>query len=86
METLFAWMAYAVIGLGIGSLARLLMPGDQSGRVIGTALVGLGGAWLGGLLATSMGYGSFSAPSVSSFAFALIGAIFFLATIRFFRS
>lgn len=86
METLLAWAAYAVIGLGIGSLARLLMPGEQGGRLIGTALLGLGGAWLGGLVASTLGFGSFSTPSVSSFAFALIGAIFFLAMIRFFRT
>jgi uncharacterized membrane protein YeaQ/YmgE (transglycosylase-associated protein family) len=49
---------WALIGLVIGALARLVMPGEQAIGWLGTALCGVGGALLGGIIADAVGVGS----------------------------
>lgn len=46
-----------VIGIVIGVLARLLMPGRQSIGVLATILLGIGGAVIGGAVASAIGEG-----------------------------
>lgn len=48
-------IAFLVFGLVIGFIARALMPGRQSMGIIATALLGIGGAFLGGLVASLLG-------------------------------
>ena len=42
---------YALVGLVIGALARLLVPGSGGYGLLATILAGIGGALLGGVLA-----------------------------------
>ena len=46
-----------VIGLVIGVLARLIKPGRQNISMLWTFLLGLGGALIGGTVATAIGTG-----------------------------
>jgi uncharacterized membrane protein YeaQ/YmgE (transglycosylase-associated protein family) len=43
-------VVFAVIGLFVGGAARLLYPGRQPLRILGTLVLGIAGALLGGLL------------------------------------
>jgi len=47
-----------IMGLIIGPLGRLVLPGKQDISLIGTILVGAGAAILGGLIADWIGVGS----------------------------
>ena len=46
-----------VIGLVIGVLARLIKPGRQNLSLLWTFILGLGGALIGGIVATLIGTG-----------------------------
>jgi uncharacterized membrane protein YeaQ/YmgE (transglycosylase-associated protein family) len=72
---------WIVLGLAAGSLARLLMPGPDPLGIIGTILLGIGGALLGGLL------GTFTGPASTGFDFrslimAIIGSLALLISYR----
>ena len=49
---------WALIGLAIGALARLVLPGDQALGIVATILFGIAGSLLGGVLADAFGLGS----------------------------
>src|SRR4051812_14818213 len=49
---------FALIGLLIGALARLVIPGEQQIGILATALYGIGGSLLGGILADILDLGS----------------------------
>lgn len=49
---------WALIGLVIGGLARLAVSGTEGLGLLTTALVGVGGALLGGIIADAVGVGS----------------------------
>ena len=50
---------WALLGLLIGALARLVLPGYQPIGWLATALYGIGGALLGGVVAKAVGTGGF---------------------------
>jgi uncharacterized membrane protein YeaQ/YmgE (transglycosylase-associated protein family) len=52
---LFWWV---LIGLAIGALARLILPGEQRIGILATALYGIGGSLLGGVIARAFHLGS----------------------------
>ena len=50
-------IGWIVLGLLAGVIAKRLVPGNESVGVIVTMLLGIGGALLGGFLATALGLG-----------------------------
>lgn len=72
------WMA--IIGLIVGALAKLIMPGRDPGGVIVTALIGLAGAMLAGVFGRAMGW--YGNNEGAGFIASLIGAIALLAIYR----
>jgi uncharacterized membrane protein YeaQ/YmgE (transglycosylase-associated protein family) len=52
--TLSVIIAWLIIGLVIGALARLLVPGRQHIGVLATMLIGIVAALIGGLLTTAI--------------------------------
>lgn len=48
---------WALIGLVIGALARLVLPGEQAIGWLGTIGAGIGGALLGGIIANALDVG-----------------------------
>lgn len=50
-------IGWIVLGLLAGVIAKRLVPGNESVGVIVTMLLGIGGALLGGFLATALGFG-----------------------------
>jgi uncharacterized membrane protein YeaQ/YmgE (transglycosylase-associated protein family) len=45
-----------IIGLGVGALARLIMPGKDPGGIIVTILIGIAGAVGAGLIGRQIGW------------------------------
>jgi uncharacterized membrane protein YeaQ/YmgE (transglycosylase-associated protein family) len=64
---------HAVFGLIIGLLARAIMPGGQRMGLILTMILGLVGAWLGGLIGRMTGMYREGHPA--GFFMALVGAL-----------
>jgi uncharacterized membrane protein YeaQ/YmgE (transglycosylase-associated protein family) len=65
---------WALIGLAIGALARLILPGKQTLGILATAVAGIAAAFLGGVIAHIFGFGS-----VLQFVIAVLGAIIIVA-------
>ena len=80
--TIIVWI---VVGLAIGAVAKLLMPGEDGGGFITTTLLGIAGALLGGFVASAVGLGSFTGPSVSGLVIAVLGALLLLGLYRMMR-
>lgn len=77
------WLWVALIGLVVGALAKLLMPGKDSGGFIVTALLGIAGS----LVATALGrvMGLYGEGQSAGFIMSVIGAIVLLAIYRVVR-
>ena len=69
-----------LVGLLIGAVAKLLMPGKDPGGCIVTMLLGLAGAFLGGYLAQLTGL--VPVTQVGRFIGAVIGAMLLLLIYR----
>lgn len=74
------WLYWILFGLVAGSLAKFLLPGRDPSGCIFTVLLGIIGAFVGGLIGTYFGWGSVSQPSfdVRSVGTATIGAMLLL--------
>ena len=73
-----------LLGLVAGVIAKAILPGDDPGGIIVTAILGVVGAILAGLIATAIGFGD---PIDEFFDFstwvaAIIGAIILLLIYR----
>lgn len=70
------WIAF---GLLVGLMARAIMPGRQSMGLVPTTLVGMVGAFVGGLLGNLVVGGTALAVHPAGFIGSVIGAIVVLA-------
>jgi uncharacterized membrane protein YeaQ/YmgE (transglycosylase-associated protein family) len=72
-------LAWIVLGLLAGAIAKAIYPGYQSGGILGTMLLGIIGAFVGGTLYTLLTTGSFTLASVGftlpGLLIAVLGAI-----------
>jgi uncharacterized membrane protein YeaQ/YmgE (transglycosylase-associated protein family) len=69
-----------VIGLIVGALAKLIMPGNDPGGVIVTMLLGVGGSVIAGWLGRAVGW--YTAGQPAGFIASVVGAIIILAIYR----
>jgi uncharacterized membrane protein YeaQ/YmgE (transglycosylase-associated protein family) len=77
----FLWTL--IIGLVVGAIAKLLMPGKDPGGVIVTMLIGVAGALLAGFLGRALGW--YSNPGEGpGIIMSIIGAMLLLLIYRFF--
>jgi len=72
------WMI--VVGLIVGALAKLIMPGHDPGGIIVTILLGIGGSILAGLIGRSVGWYTEGQPA--GFIASIVGAVVILAIYR----
>lgn len=72
-------IAWIVLGLIAGALAKLIYPGHQGGGIIATIVLGILGAliggWLGSVILGTTGGATAGALTIPSIIFAVIGAI-----------
>jgi uncharacterized membrane protein YeaQ/YmgE (transglycosylase-associated protein family) len=50
-------IAWIILGLLAGVIAKALLPGDDPGGLIVTTLIGIAGAFIGGLIVKALGFG-----------------------------
>lgn len=68
-----------VIGIVIGVLARLIMPGRQHIGALMTILLGIGGALVGGIVASALGTGDIWELNVLGTVVGIIAAVLLIA-------
>lgn len=73
----------AVIGLVVGALAKLIMPGKDPGGIVITMLIGIAGAFLGTFLGRAIGH--YGPDQSAGFLMSLVGALILLAIYHFIR-
>jgi uncharacterized membrane protein YeaQ/YmgE (transglycosylase-associated protein family) len=79
LGTIIAWF---VIGLVAGAIAKAIMPGKDPGGIIVTSLIGIVGAFLGGWLGTLITGRGFQGFDLVSIILAVIGALILLWVYR----
>lgn len=75
-------LAWIVVGLIAGVLAKLIMPGDDPGGIIVAITIGIVGAFVGGFVVTLFGGAGVSGFNIWSILVATLGAIILLAIYR----
>lgn len=76
-------LAWIVFGLIAGGIAKFIMPGKDPGGCIGTILIGIVGALIGGFLGARLfDTGSVTGFNLRSFVIAIAGAIILLILYR----
>ena len=73
---MFGLVGFVLFGLVVGLVAKLLMPGRDPGGFIITALLGIAGAVLGGLLGRALGFYGPGEPA--GFLMSTVGALILL--------
>jgi uncharacterized membrane protein YeaQ/YmgE (transglycosylase-associated protein family) len=76
---LFDILGLIVVGLIIGALARLLLPGRQKIGLVLTLLLGVLGALIGGTVASALGTGEIFELNVIGFLVAVLASVGLLA-------
>ncbi len=76
----FLWTL--IIGLVVGAVAKLIMPGRDPGGIIVTMLLGIAGAVLGGFVGVALGL--YREGEAAGFIMSFIGAVVLLALYRMF--
>jgi uncharacterized membrane protein YeaQ/YmgE (transglycosylase-associated protein family) len=72
------WMLF--IGLIVGALAKLIMPGKDPGGIFVTMLLGVAGALAAGFLGRTLGL--YASGQRAGFIMSILGAILLLAVYR----
>jgi uncharacterized membrane protein YeaQ/YmgE (transglycosylase-associated protein family) len=69
-------LAWILLGLVAGALAKFILPGRQGGGLVVTTILGVIGAIVGGFLGTYVfGWGDISGFDVRSVGIAVVGAL-----------
>ncbi len=72
-------LAWIVVGLIAGVVAKAIMPGGGPGGIIVTTLLGIAGAFVGGFIASALGVGDGIAQfDLRTILVAIVGAIVLL--------
>jgi len=78
-------LSWIVMGFIVGLLAKFIMPGKDPGGFITTILLGIIGAFVGGFIASHLGFGTVTGFNIRSLLIAIGGAIFLLILYRFIK-
>lgn len=78
-------ISWVVLGLVVGALAKLIMPGKDPGGIIITILIGVVGALLGGFVGSMLGLGAVTGFDLRSLGLAVGGALILLWGYRRFK-
>ncbi|MBK9171067.1 MAG: GlsB/YeaQ/YmgE family stress response membrane protein [Bryobacterales bacterium] len=73
-----------LIGLIVGALAKLIMPGKDPGGIFVTMLLGIAGSFVAGFLGGALGW--YQEGQGAGFLMSIAGAVLLLAAYRMFRT
>jgi len=73
-------LSMIVVGLIVGAIAKLLMPGDDPGGIIVTILLGIAGSVVAGFIGRALGWYTPGEPV--GFIASIVGAVLLLAIYR----
>ncbi|MGI8927213.1 MAG: GlsB/YeaQ/YmgE family stress response membrane protein [Tepidiformaceae bacterium] len=83
------WLAWLVLGLIAGLLAKLVVPTSAGGGgctgLIVTIVIGIAGAAIGGFIGVRLGWGEVDEFDLRSVGLAFLGAVILLLGLRVFR-
>ena len=74
---IFSWI---IVGLVVGALAKLLMPGRDPGGMIVTIILGIAGSLLGGGIGRALGF--YGPDQPAGWLMSIMGAVILLAIYR----
>jgi uncharacterized membrane protein YeaQ/YmgE (transglycosylase-associated protein family) len=77
-------LAWIILGLIVGVLAKTIVPGEGPGGIVGDIVVGILGALVGGWLFNSFGHTGIVGFNLYSMLVALVGAVVLLIVLRLF--
>ncbi|MCX5849981.1 MAG: GlsB/YeaQ/YmgE family stress response membrane protein [Deltaproteobacteria bacterium] len=72
------FLSWIVMGLIVGVLAKIIMPGKSPEGIITTILIGIAGALVGGFIGSLLGLGTVTGFNIGSFLLAVSGAVILL--------
>ncbi len=75
-------ITWLVLGLVVGAIAKLIMPGKDPGGFVITIILGIAGAFVGGFVASRLGFGSVTGFDIRSLLVAVGGAVLLLVIYR----
>jgi uncharacterized membrane protein YeaQ/YmgE (transglycosylase-associated protein family) len=76
-------LSWILFGLIAGAIGKFIMPGKDPGGCIGTIIIGILGALIGGFIGTELlDFGTVTGFNVRSFGIAILGAIILLSIYR----
>lgn len=71
-------LSWILMGLVVGVLAKWIMPGNDPGGIVLTAVLGIAGALVGGFVGSLLGLGTVTGFNLGSVALAVAGALLLL--------
>lgn len=77
MLSIIGWI---VFGLVVGVIAKLVMPGQDPGGIVITALLGIAGALVGGFLGRALGL--YGPGDTAGYLMSILGAVLLLFAYR----
>jgi uncharacterized membrane protein YeaQ/YmgE (transglycosylase-associated protein family) len=76
-------LSWILFGLVAGAVAKLIMPGKDPGGCLGTIVIGILGALVGGFISTEwLGWGTVTGWNWRSFGIAVAGSLLLLLVYR----
>lgn len=72
-----------IVGLVIGALAKLIMPGKDPGGIIVTILIGIAGSVVANFVGSALGF--YGPGEAAGFIMSLLGALLLLWVYRMFK-
>lgn len=73
-----SFIAWIVLGLIAGAIAKALMPGKDPGGIIVTMIIGIVGAFIGGYIGSTLTGNGLNGFSIWSMVLAIVGAMLLL--------
>ena len=75
-------LSWIILGLIVGIIAKVIMPGKDPGGFIITIILGIAGAFIGGFIASRIGFGTVTGFDLRSLLIAVGGAVLLLIVYR----
>lgn len=75
-------ISWIILGLVVGIIAKIIMPGKDPGGFIITILLGIAGAIAGGFVSSAIGFGRVTGFDLRSLIIAVVGSLVLLIIYR----